>query len=161
MNHNVTEIAGLKNKVEQEVTLAGWLYNSRASGKIQFLIIRDGTGLCQCVVEKGGIPDDLFEKLKHLGQESSLTLTGTVRADERSVGGYELAVSDAQIISPAEDYPITPKSHGVDFLLKHRHLHLRSQRQWCIGKIRPSSQRQSAKINSLSLRSTILEGRCT
>ena len=136
MNHNVTEIAYLKNKIEQQVTLAGWLYNSRASGKIQFLIIRDGTGLCQCVVEKGKVPDELFDGLRHLGQESSLTVTGTVRADERSVGGYELAVSDAQIISPAEDYPITPKSHGVDFLLKHRHLHLRSQGQWCIGKIR-------------------------
>jgi len=136
MNDNVTEIADLENKVEQQVTLAGWLYNSRASGKIQFLIIRDGTGLCQCVIEKGKVPDELFEGLKHLGQESSLTVTGTVRADERSVGGYELAATDARIVSPAEGYPITPKSHGVDFLLKHRHLHLRSQRQWCIGKIR-------------------------
>jgi len=116
--------------------LAGWLYNSRASGKIQFLIIRDGTGLCQCIVEKGKVPEKLFDELKHLGQESSLTVTGTVRADERSVGGFELAVTNAKIISPATDYPITPKSHGIDFLLKNRHLHLRSQRQWCIGKIR-------------------------
>jgi asparaginyl-tRNA synthetase len=126
----------LKNHVEQEVTLAGWLYNSRGSGKVQFLIIRDGTGLCQCIVEKGKVSDELFEQLKHLGQESSLAVTGLVRAEERSVGGYELAVTDAKIISPATDYPITPKSHGIDFLLKHRHLHLRSQSQWCIGKIR-------------------------
>jgi len=136
VNNNKTYISELKNNVAQEATLAGWLYNSRASGKIQFLIIRDGTGLCQCIVEKGGVPDELFEQLRHLGQESSLTVTGTVRADDRSVGGYELAVTNAEIISPATDYPITPKSHGIDFLLKNRHLHLRSQRQWCIGKIR-------------------------
>ncbi len=126
----------LKNHAEQEVTLSGWLYNSRGSGKVQFLIIRDGTGLCQCIVEKGKVSDELFEQLKHLGQESSLAVTGMVRADERSVGGYELAVTDAQIVSPADGYPITPKSHGIDFLLRHRHLHLRSQSQWCIGKIR-------------------------
>jgi len=71
-----------------------------------------------------------------IGQESSLAVTGAVREDSRSVGGFELAVTDAQIISPADNYPITPKSHGIDFLLRHRHLHLRSQRQWCIGKIR-------------------------
>ncbi len=135
-NNSKVYISQLKDNVGQEVTLSGWLYNSRASGKIQFLIVRDGTGLCQCIVEKGNITDELFEQLKHLGQESSLTITGTVRADQRSIGGYEIAVTDAQIISPAEDYPITPKSHGVDFLLKNRHLHLRSQRQWCIGKIR-------------------------
>jgi asparaginyl-tRNA synthetase len=135
-NSNKTYISELKNYVGKEITLAGWLYNSRASGKIQFLIVRDGTGLCQCIVEKGKVSDELFEQLGHLGQESSLTVTGTVRADERSVGGYELVVTNAQIISPATDYPITPKSHGTDFLLKNRHLHLRSQRQWCIGKIR-------------------------
>ena len=136
MTHNKTSIAELKNSVDQQVTLAGWLYNSRASGKLQFLIIRDGTGLCQCVVEKGKVPDEIFDRLKRLGQESSLTVTGTVRADSRSVGGFELAVTDAKVISLADGYPITPKSHGVDFLLKHRHLHLRSHRQWCIAKVR-------------------------
>ncbi len=135
--HNVkTKICDLKDSIGKKVTLAGWLYNSRSSGKLQFLILRDGTGLCQCVIEKGKIPDELFDKLEHLGQESSLTITGTVRAEQRSVGGYELAVTDAQVIGESNDYPITPKSHGVDFLLKNRHLHLRSQRQWCIGKIR-------------------------
>jgi len=129
-------ISNLSENVNQEVTLAGWLYKSRAGGKVQFLIIRDGTGLCQCIVEKGKVADELFDALKRLGQESSLTVTGTVRADDRSVGGHELAVTGAEIISPATDYPITPKAHGVDFLLKHRHLHFRSQRQWCIGKIR-------------------------
>ncbi len=136
MKSSFTRICDLSNFVDKEVILAGWLYKGRSSGKVQFLVLRDGTGLCQCVVEKSKVPGELFEQLKRLGQESSLTITGTVRADERSVGGYELAVTDAQIISPADGYPITPKSHGVDFLLKHRHLHLRSQRQWCIGKIR-------------------------
>ena len=129
-------ISDLKNNTGSNVTLSGWLYNSRSSGKLAFLIIRDGTGLCQCIVEKGKLPDELFNQLEHLGQESSLTITGTVRAEPRSAGGYELAVTDAKIICPTTDYPITPKSHGVDFLLKNRHLHLRSQRQWCIGKIR-------------------------
>jgi asparaginyl-tRNA synthetase len=129
-------ISQLKDFVGQEVKLSGWIYQARSSGKIQFLIVRDGTGLCQCIVEKGSVSDGLFEKLKHLGQESSLTVTGTVRADQRSVGGYELVVTGAEVISPAEGYPITPKSHGVDFLMKHRHLHLRSQLQWCIGKVR-------------------------
>ena len=136
MDDQYTTINCLSQHEGKEVTLAGWLYKGRSSGKVQFLVLRDGTGLCQCVVEKSKVPGELFEQLKHLGQESSLTVTGTVRADERSLGGYELAVTDVQIISPADGYPITPKSHGVDFLLKHRHLHLRSQRQWCIGKIR-------------------------
>ena len=126
----------LKDHVGKQVTLEGWLYNSRASGKVQFVIVRDGTGLCQCVVEKAAVSDDIFEQLKHLGQESSLAVTGTICAEPRSVGGYELAVTDAAVVSPSVDYPITPKAHGIDFLLKNRHLHLRSQRQWCIGKIR-------------------------
>jgi len=136
MAENVVYIDQLKNHVGQEVTLKGWLYNSRASGKIQFLIVRDGTGRCQCIVEKGKVPEDVFDQFKHLGQESSLSVTGTVRADERSLGGHELAVTGARPLSPAEGYPITPKQHGVDFLMKHRHLHLRSQRQWCIGRVR-------------------------
>jgi len=136
MNNDYTTINCLSKHDGKEVTLAGWLYKGRSSGKVQFLVIRDGTGLCQCIVEKSKVPEELFTQLKHLGQESSLSVTGTVRADERSVGGYELAVTGAQIISPADGYPITPKSHGIDFLLRHRHLHFRSQQQWCIGKIR-------------------------
>lgn len=135
-DNNAVYIEQLKDHIGQEVTLKGWLYKGRASGKVQFLVVRDGTGLCQCVVEKANIPEELFAELKHLGQESSLTVTGTVRADDRSVGGCELAVTSAAILAPAEGYPITPKAHGVDFLLKHRHLHFRSQRQWCIGRVR-------------------------
>ena len=131
-----TSISDLKNATGQDVTLCGWLYNSRSSGKVQFLVLRDGTGLCQCIVEKGKISNELFEQLRHLGQESSLTVTGTVREESRSPGGYELAVTDAKIIGESQDYPITPKSHGIDFLLKNRHLHLRSQGQWCISRIR-------------------------
>jgi asparaginyl-tRNA synthetase len=135
-DNSTVYIEQLKDHIGQQVTLKGWLYNSRASGKIQFLIVRDGTGLCQCVVEKGKVPDEVFSQLEHLGQESSLMVTGVVRAEQRSMGGHELAVTGAEIISPSEGYPITPKPHGIDFLLKHRHLHFRSQRQWCIGKVR-------------------------
>ena len=131
-----TTIIELKNHVAEEVTLCGWLYNSRSSGKLLFLIVRDGTGLCQCVVEKGNIPDELFDELRHLGRESSLSVTGACREEARSVGGYELAVTAAKVICAATDYPITPKAHGVDFLMKNRHLHLRSQRQWCMGRVR-------------------------
>ncbi len=133
---NKVYISDLKGHVDSEVTLCGWLYRARSSGKVQFLVVRDGTGLCQCIVEKGNVSDEMFEQLKHLGTESSLTVTGSVRAEPRSPGGHELAVTGVSIVSAAIDYPITPKAHGVDFLLRHRHLHLRSQRQWCIGKVR-------------------------
>lgn len=129
-------IQNLKNHIDQTVTINGWLYNSRPGGKVLFLTVRDGTGLCQCIAEKTKLPEQLFNELRHLGQESSLQITGTIRPDDRSPGGVELAVTDAKIIQNAQDYPITPKPHGIDFLLKNRHLHLRSQQQWCIGKIR-------------------------
>jgi len=129
-------IAQLKNHTGSTVTLGWWVYRNRPSGKVIFLVLRDGTGLCQCVIEKSSVSDELFDRLKHLGTESSLYVTGSIRDEPRSPGGFEMVVSNANIISPAEDYPITPKSHGVDFLLKHRHLHLRSQGQWCLGKIR-------------------------
>ena len=129
-------VSCLKDHTGSEVRLSGWVYHLRSSGKLVFLVLRDGTGLCQCIVEKGKVPDELFDELKRLGQESSVSVTGICREEPRSPGGYELAVTNAQIHCPASDYPITPKEHGVDFLMKNRHLHLRSQRQWCIGKIR-------------------------
>jgi asparaginyl-tRNA synthetase len=128
--HQLSAFAG------QEVTLSGWVYHSRHSGKVAFIVLRDGTGLCQCVIEKGKISDDLFDQLVRLGQESSLSLSGIVRVEPRSPGGHELAVTAASIVCPTQDYPITPKEHGVEFLMKNRHLHLRSQRPWCIGRIR-------------------------
>ncbi|MCA9245130.1 MAG: hypothetical protein KDA32_14320, partial [Phycisphaerales bacterium] len=131
-----TTIDQLQHHVGQNVTLRGWLYNSRSSGKLQFLIIRDGTGLCQCVMEKTDANTEQFEAAKHLGQESSLVVSGAVRADERSAGGHELQVSGVEIVQNAEHYPISPKPHGIEFLMNHRHLWFRSQRQWVIMRIR-------------------------
>ncbi len=131
-----TTIAELKDHASETVTLRGWLYNSRSSGKLLFLILRDGTGLCQCVLEKTDANADEFAALRRLGQESSLEIDGTVRAEERSVGGYELTASAVRVVQEAEGYPITPKPHGSEFLFKHRHLWFRSQRQWAILRLR-------------------------
>ncbi|AQQ70392.1 Asparagine--tRNA ligase [Limihaloglobus sulfuriphilus] len=120
----------------EEVTIAGWLQKSRSGGKVLFLVIRDGSGFCQCIVEKAMVSGELFSELKHLGQESSLCITGQVRKDERSVGGYEILVSEAKVFCDTKDYPITPKPHGVEFLMANRHLHLRSQRQWALNRVR-------------------------
>lgn len=123
----------------EEVTLQGWLYNSRESGKLLFPIIRDGSGMAQGVVVKSAVPPEVFESLRGLTQESSLRLTGKVREDKRAVGGYEIEVSGAEILQrvPAEHpYPISPKEHGVDFLMDHRHLWLRSARQRAILGVR-------------------------
>jgi len=136
MESNTIRISEMKDHVGQEVTIKGWLYNSRASGKVQFLIIRDGSGMCQGILEKKDDQVELFDQVKHLGQESSLIVTGLVRAEPRSVGGYELALNDVKIIHPTADYPITPKSHGIDFVMKNRHLHLRSRKQWALARIR-------------------------
>jgi len=126
----------LAEHVGQEVTLKGWLYNKRSSGKLQFLMLRDGTGLVQCVVFKGNVSDDIFNAAKKLTQESSIEITGTVKKDERQVGGHEVDVIDLKVISIAEKYPITPKEHGIEFLIDHRHLWLRSRKQWAIMRIR-------------------------
>ena len=135
-NGNIVNIANLNDHVGRRVTLAGWLYNLRSSGKVLFLIVRDGTGLCQCVLEKSEENGQLFENIKRLGQESSLLVSGSARAEPRAVGGYELAADDARVLGESADYPITPKSHGIDFLMKHRHLWLRSQRPWAMARVR-------------------------
>jgi asparaginyl-tRNA synthetase len=125
--------------VGESVRLRGWLYNLRKSGKIVFPIIRDGSGLMQCVAVKSNLPEQLFDTLKGLTQESSLTITGRVRAEARAIGGYELDVQDAEVLQrvPEETpYPITPKEHGVDFLMDHRHLWLRSRRQHAAIRVR-------------------------
>jgi asparaginyl-tRNA synthetase len=129
-------ISDMKDHLGRDVQLKGWLYNSRSSGKIQFLIVRDGSGLCQAILEKQEENGAVFERARRLGQESALTLTGTVRAEPRSVGGYELAATDVQVVHETHDYPITPKEHGIDFLLHRRHLHLRSRRQWALARLR-------------------------
>ncbi len=120
----------------EEVTLRGWLYNLRSSGKLLFLQLRDGTGIVQCVVFKKGVTEELWDALKNLGQESALTIRGTVRADERAPGGFEIDVVDAEVLQAVEGYPITPKEHGTEFLMDHRHLWLRSRRQHAILKVR-------------------------
>lgn len=120
----------------QEVTVKGWLFNKRSSGKLQFLIIRDGTGIVQAVVFKKEVSPEVFETADRLTQESSVIVKGIVRADERAPGGYEIGVTDLKLVHLAQDYPITPKEHGVEFLMDHRHLWLRSRRQNAIMRIR-------------------------
>jgi len=126
----------LGEHVGESVTLAGWVVTVRSSGKILFLVMRDGTGMCQAVLEKKPESEKLFETLDHLGQESSLEIRGQVKAEPRATGGYEIAVVDGRVIHAASDYPITPKEHGVDFLFRQRHLWLRSSRQTAIMRIR-------------------------
>ena len=103
----------------------GWIHNARSSGKIKFIIVRDGTGFVQSVAGKGDVTDEEFALLTDLGQESSVEVTGTVREDKRAPGGYELTLSGIKVLSRAEDFPITLKDHGSSFLLDHRHDHLR------------------------------------
>lgn len=122
--------------VGKEVEIRGWLYNKRSSGKIQFLIIRDGTDLIQGVLVKSEVAEEVFEAAKALTQESSLIVRGIVREEPRSVSGYELSITDLEIIQIAEEYPITPKEHGVEYLMDRRHLWLRSQKQHAIMLIR-------------------------
>jgi asparaginyl-tRNA synthetase len=120
----------------EEVTLRGWVYNRRSSGKIHFLLIRDGTGVCQCVASLAEVGPEAFAQADHLGQESSLEVTGIVREDKRAPGGRELTVKSFVVRSLAVDYPITPKEHGVAFLLDQRHLWLRSSRPHAVLRIR-------------------------
>ncbi|EGF3616510.1 asparagine--tRNA ligase [Listeria monocytogenes] len=122
--------------VGKEVTIGTWLANKRSSGKIAFLQLRDGTGFMQGVVVKAEVGDDIFATAKALTQETSLFVTGTINEDTRSPFGYEMAVSGVEVISESHDYPITPKEHGTEFLMDHRHLWLRSNRQHAIMKIR-------------------------
>ena len=118
------------------VTLHGWLYNLRSSGKLLFPQLRDGTGVVQCVVFKKNVSEAVWDALKHLGQESALIVRGSVRADERAPGGFEIDVLDAEVVQAVEGYPITLKEHGTEFLMDHRHLWLRSRRQHAILKVR-------------------------
>ena len=120
----------------KEVTVRGWIYNKRSSGKLQFILLRDGTGVIQCVAFKGNFAAEQFEALDKITQESSIEISGKVRKDARSPGGYELDIADFAIVHLTEDYPITPKEHGTAFLMENRHLWLRSSRQHAIIKIR-------------------------
>ncbi len=119
-----------------QVLLSGWLYNKRSSGKLHFLQLRDGSGIIQCVVFKGEVDAETFECCTHIQQETSLQIWGTVRKDDRSPIGFELGVNRIEVVGESGDYPISPKEHGVSFLLDHRHLWLRSSRPNAILKIR-------------------------
>lgn len=132
----MTTINKLSNHEDEIVTLKGWIYNSRSSKGLHFLELRDGTGLCQCIVSEQEVSEDVFEAAGTLKQESSLSISGKVVKDDRSVGGYELHATDLTVYQVAENYPITPKDHGVEFLMENRHLWLRSQRQWAAMQVR-------------------------
>ena len=137
-------IKDLSQHVGQSVTLQGWLYNKTGKGKLAFLQVRDGTGICQCVVFKGNVGDDAFALADKLPQESSLVVTGNVKADARAPGvpgGFEIDVQSLQVIQRAEDYPITPKEHGTEFLMDNRHLWIRSSKQWAILRVRATIMR--------------------
>jgi asparaginyl-tRNA synthetase len=129
----IADVAGYEN---QEVELRGWLYNKRSSGKLHFLQVRDGSGIIQAVVFKGDVSPETFEKADHLGQESAVKVRGLLRADKRSPIGYELSVKELEVVQEAHDYPITPKEHGVAYLMERRHLWLRSSRQTVIQQVR-------------------------
>jgi asparaginyl-tRNA synthetase len=133
---DVVRISELPRHVGESVTLRGWLANKRSSGKIKFLIVRDGSDQVQAVVVRANVEERVFEDADRLTQESSIIVRGTVREDKRAPSGVELDVEDLKIVQLTEDYPITKKEHGVDFLLEHRHLWLRSPRQQAILRVR-------------------------
>ena len=137
-------IQNIADYVGQQVTIKGWLYNSTHKGKLMFLRLRDGSGLTQGVAFRPEVGDALFEELKGLGQESAVIITGTVKENNRAPGlpqGYEIGVETLEVLQNVSDYPITPKDHGVEFLMDNRHLWLRSNQQWAIMRIRTTIKR--------------------
>jgi asparaginyl-tRNA synthetase len=145
----IVTIATIGQHEGQTVTLRGWLYNIRSSGKLLFPVFRDGTGTIQGIVPKAAVPEQVFETLKGLQLESSLTVTGKVRADSRAPSGYELDVENIEVItavSPDDPFPITLKEHGVDFLMEHRHLWLRTPRQSAILRVRATIMRAASEF---------------
>ncbi len=144
----ITTISSLSSHEGQTITLRGWLYNLRASGKLLFPIFRDGTGTIQGIVPKAAVSEEVFETLKNLTLESSLTVTGKVRADSRAPSGFELDVESIEVLQRVPEdtpFPITLKEHGVDFLMEHRHLWLRTPRQSAILRVRATIMRAAAE----------------
>ena len=131
-----THINKIGEHVGQDVTIKGWLHNRRSSGKIHFLVVRDGTGFLQVVMGKRDVDEATFQTADHLGQESAIIITGTVKEEPRAAGGYEMVANGLEVINQAHDYPITPKEHGVDYLMDRRHLWIRAERQTAILKVR-------------------------
>src|SRR5262245_18511022 len=131
-----THIQDIARHEGQRVTIDGWIHNRRSSGKIHFLIVRDGTGFIEAVMSNTAVGEEAFTRADHLSQETSLSVTGTVHADKRAKGGYEIDVESLDVHGVSHDYPITPKEHSVDYLLDRRHLWIRSERQTAILRIR-------------------------
>lgn len=129
-------IEDLKLHVDQSVTVRGWVVTTRSSGKIAFVVLRDGTGLVQGVLAKKEVPEETWNRFLGLTQETSIAATGQVRTDARSPGGYELQIVQIEVLGPSVDFPITPKEHGTSYLFEHRHLWLRSARQTAIARVR-------------------------
>ena len=129
-------IGDLRDHVGKKVELKGWVYNSRGSKKVKFLLLRDGTGILQCVFFSGECQPESFENFSQLTQESAVKVIGTPREESRSPGGLELNAESFEVLSPSTNYPITPKEHGIDFLMNHRHLWLRSKRQHAALRVR-------------------------
>lgn len=129
-------VDNISSHVGQQVTVKGWLYNKTHKGKLYFLLVRDGTGTIQAVAFRDDVDDEVFDTCERLTQESSIIVTGTVREDKRSPGGYELSLTDVEIVQLVEEYPLGPKEHGAGFLMDHRHLWLRSSRQYCVLRVR-------------------------
>jgi asparaginyl-tRNA synthetase len=138
MSDTATRIGALREKIGEEVRLQGWLYNRRSSGKLEFLLVRDGSGTVQCVAVKAELPEAVFARCAAVTQESSVRVTGVVREDKRAPSGVELSLRDLEVVGTSVDFPITPKEHGPSFLLDQRHLWIRSQRQAAILKVRHS-----------------------
>ena len=131
-----TTIAKIGEHVGKTVTIKGWLHNRRSSGKIHFLTVRDGSGFIQVVMGKRDVDEATFARTDHLSQESAIIVTGTVKEDTRQAGGYELIASSLDVVNESHDYPITPKEHGVDYLMDRRHLWIRAERQTAILRVR-------------------------
>src|SRR5688572_27448053 len=133
---DISEIKHLGQHDGGTVTVRGWVQTTRSHGKVAFVVVRDGTGIVQCVLVQKQVPAEVWVRFEHLHLETSVFVTGSVRADARAPGGYELTVQDLTIFGESNDYPIQPKEHGVDFLLDNRHLWLRSSQQRAIMRVR-------------------------
>ncbi len=136
-----TTIERIGEHAGEEVEIRGWLYHLRSSGALHFLLVRDGTGIVQAVAVRAELPPEVFAAAGDLTQESAVVIAGLAREDRRAPGGYEVALRRLEVVQRAEPYPITPKEHGVEFLMDHRHLWLRSQRQWAIMRVRAEVER--------------------
>ncbi|HYB52754.1 MAG TPA: amino acid--tRNA ligase-related protein, partial [Thermoanaerobaculia bacterium] len=165
-----TAIRHIGEKSGQQATVEGWLFNKRSSGKIQFLIVRDGTGYLQAVVPRAEVSAQIWEAAEKATQESSLRVAGTVRPDTRAPGGFEMTASSVEIIGSSDNYPITPKEHGVDFLMGLRHLWMRSSQQHAVLRVRSELEqaiadffyaREYVRIDSPILTGSSVEGTST